>query len=123
MRRRYESMDSKHGTNFLKQFDEQFRKDYLNAIREPSDTEEELKMDDAQNSEDEENVQEAVEGQVSEEKMEDVIDEDEFESKSMFDMFFGKKNKNKGQTGDNQQNQKGDNQKQVRQKIEKDETP
>lgn len=41
----------------------------------------------------------------------DVDVEDEFESKSMFDMFFGKKNKNKGQDGSNQKASKGDNQK------------
>ena len=69
-----------------------------------SDSEEELQMDDAQNSDVEENVEEAVEGQESKEETEDVIVEDEFESKSMFDMFFGKKNKNKGQDGDNKQN-------------------
>ena len=69
-----------------------------------SDSEEEIQMDDAQNSDVEENVEEAVEGQESKEEKEDVIVEDEFESKSMFDMFFGKKNKNKGQDGDNKQN-------------------
>lgn len=41
----------------------------------------------------------------------------------MFDMFFGKKNKNKGQDNANKQSGKGDNQKQVRQKIEKEEAP
>jgi hypothetical protein len=97
-------MDAKHGTNFLKQFDEQFRKDYLEAVRQSTDSEEELQMDDAQNSDVEENEEEAVEGQESKEEKEDVIVEDEFESKSMFDMFFGKKNKNKGQDGDNKQN-------------------
>jgi len=67
---------------------------------------------------------------LEENKDEDISDEDaviatedEFESKSMFDMFFGKKNKNKGQDGADQQNTKGENQKQVRQKIEKEETP
>lgn len=39
----------------------------------------------------------------------------------MFDMFFGKKNKNKGQDGGKGKQQKQDNQKQVRQKIEKEE--
>ena len=33
LRRRYARMDEKHGTNFLKQFDEQFRKDYLEAVQ------------------------------------------------------------------------------------------
>lgn len=32
-------MDEKHGTNFLKQFDEQFRKDYLEAVAGSSDEE------------------------------------------------------------------------------------